>query len=297
MTKLILPYALNNKGKLVHIDDANRGEKYLCPNCNAELSLRISKIPKGEKYHRRNHFAHKNNSDNHCSESFLHKLFKEKCIEYISNKIKQKEPIYFNWRCDKCNEKHNGNLLKKAVHVYSEYDLGICKPDIALLDKNGKVIIVIEIVVTHKPEEKVMQYYEENKIACLQINVSDFTDCCAIDERLCQPNSVNICPNPKCKICGHIMHKVKMVIATTECWRCQSKIKIALIKSANNNILTPKQFSQEDVNVAISNEVNIKKRYSKTMDDSYLACVCNHCNAFMGIVSCLKIPIFLPKKK
>jgi len=77
--KLLLPYAYDSKRELVHIDQAKKGEKYTCPNCNAELSLRIGKIPEGQKYHKRNHFAHKGNSNNHCSESFLHKLFKEKC--------------------------------------------------------------------------------------------------------------------------------------------------------------------------------------------------------------------------
>ena len=79
MTKLLLPYAYDSNGNLVHIDNAQKGHKYTCPNCGAELLLKISKIPEGQKYHRRNHFAHKGNSDNHCSESFLHKLFKERC--------------------------------------------------------------------------------------------------------------------------------------------------------------------------------------------------------------------------
>ena len=84
MTKLLLPYAINSSGNFVHIDNARKGDIYICPSCGANLSLRISKIPKGQKYHRPNHFAHKGSVDNYCSESFLHKLFKQRVAEYIS---------------------------------------------------------------------------------------------------------------------------------------------------------------------------------------------------------------------
>ena len=107
--------------------------------------MKISKIPPGQKYHRRNHFAHKGNSENHCSESFLHKLFKDRCAELLRDKISKNENQYFEWECEKCYEHHSGNLLRKAVSVVTEYDLGVCKPDIALLDNNGKVVIVIEV--------------------------------------------------------------------------------------------------------------------------------------------------------
>ena len=46
MTKLLLPYAINSSGNFVHIDNARKGDIYICPSCGANLSLRISKIPK-----------------------------------------------------------------------------------------------------------------------------------------------------------------------------------------------------------------------------------------------------------
>lgn len=283
MKKLLLPYAYDSKSNLVHIDKAQKGVEYFCPNCGSELLLRIGKIPEGQKYHRRNHYAHKGNQDNHCSESFLHKLFKDKCIEFIKSKITDKCDFYFKWKCEQCYEIHEGNLLKKAVDVISEYDLGICKPDIALLDKDGKVIIVIEVVVTHKPEPKAMTYYNENNIACLQINVLNFEDCEHIEEKLSNPNNVNICPNPVCDKCGHIMYKVKMVTVSTDCWKCGQKMKIAMLVANNGHeILIPSEFSAEEINIAKSLGANIQKRYSKTVNDSYMANVCEHCNAFIG---------------
>ena len=215
MTKLLLPYAINSSGNFVHIDNARKGDIYICPSCGANLSLRISKIPKGQKYHRPNHFAHKGSVDNYCSESFLHKLFKQRVAEYIRTELeKPNKAIWFEWECDKCNEQHKGNLLKKATKVIEELDMQICKPDIALLDKDDKVVIVIEIVVTHKPSSETLQFYEDNKIACLQIGVSDFSECDKIQEKILHPNSVSMCPNPICKKCGKVMNNAKSLLST-----------------------------------------------------------------------------------
>lgn len=281
--KLLLPYAYDIDGNLVHIDDAIKGVRYTCPSCGAELSLKISQIPPGQKYHRRNHFAHKGNSENLCSESFLHKLFKDRCAELLREKISKNESLYFEWRCEKCYEIHSGNLLKKAVTVVTEYNLDVCKPDIALLDINGKVVIVIEVVVTHRPEPEVLEYYDKHKIACLQIVVGDFDDCDCIKEKLSNPNCVNICPNPTCEKCGEKMHYVKMVTVTTECWRCNQAMKVAMLVADNGReILSPSEFNEEEISIAKSLGSNIAKRYSKTVKDSYVANVCGHCNTFVG---------------
>ena len=194
--KLLLPYAHDINGNLVHIDDAQKGQKYTCPNCGAELLLKISKIPEGQKYHRRNRFAHKGISDNHCSESFLHKLFKERCAEYIYEKIAAQEDLFFEWKCEKCYENHKNNLLENVKFIHLEYNLGNCRPDIALVDDGGNLEYVIEVVVTHKPNDKVREYYENNNIPCLQIKVEDFADCKNIAEKLSHPNAASniLCP-------------------------------------------------------------------------------------------------------
>lgn len=281
--KLLLPYAYDPDGNLVSIDDVTKGQKYTCPACGAELSLRISKIPPGQKHHRRNHFAHKGNTDNHCSESFLHKLFKERCAEYIRNKIAKQETLYFYWRCKKCYEEHKGNLLKTAKKVVIEYDLGVCKPDIALLDKNGKVRIVVEIVVTHKPEPEVLKYYEEKNIVCLQINVDDFSDCDNIEKKLSRPSEMSTCPNPICQECGNRKNTRTLITTTASCWSCGQRMKIAMILVGDDSsAIPPSDFNEQEINIAKSLGVNITKKYSNITRNSYLANTCEHCNNFIG---------------
>lgn len=283
MNKLLLPYAYDSSGKLTHINFAHKNERYTCPTCGADLSLRISKIPKGCKYHKTNHFAHKGCVDNHCSESFLHKLFKKRAIDYISAKLVEKNPMWFEWECDKCHEMHKGNLIKKATSIVEEFDLQICRPDIALLDKNNKVIIVIEVVVTHKPTLETLQFYNDNKIACLQINVNDFSDCDRIEEKITHPDVVNLCPNPICKRCGYAKNNAKLVVVTDFCWKCGNKMKIAMILSSDNNYLIgAASFTKEEIKMAQTLGVNIKKKYSRTTKSSYWANTCDKCNAFIG---------------
>lgn len=283
MKKLLLPYALDSSGQPIHINSALKNEHYKCPSCGAELSLRISKIPEGCKYHKTNHFAHKGCVDNHCSESFLHKLFKIRTIEYLREKLESKSPIWFEWDCDKCYEVHKGNLTKKATSVVEEFDLQICRPDIALLDKDNKVIIVIEIVVTHKPTQETLQFYNDNKIACLQINVNDFADCDCIEKKIIRPDSVNLCPRPICKKCGHPKNSAKLVVVKDFCWHCGNEMKIALIFSDNNHHwISTTSFTKKEIKIAQTLGVNIQKRYSQTTRSSYWANVCNHCNAFIG---------------
>lgn len=289
--KLLLPYAHDINGNLVHVDDAQKGQKYTCPNCGAELLLRISNIPEGQKYHRRNHFAHKGGTDNHCSESFLHKLFKERCADLIRSKISNQEELLFFWDCEICNEFHKGNLTKKAVTVVTECDLGVCKPDIALLDSNGKVIIVVEVVVTHKPDEVAIQYYKENSIACLQINVEDFADCDKIQEKILHPNEcITICPNPICKRCGRRMNTATMEIMNIHCWHCRKNIKVAYITTKvffeflnpSSTYLDPLEFTPEELQTAIELGVDISKVQSKRHKQDHYVNSCQHCYTKVG---------------
>lgn len=281
---LLLPFAYDSNGSETHIDNAVKGEKYFCPICGEELVLRISKIPEGQKYHRKNHFSHKSGVVNNCSESYLHKRAKQKLAALIREKINdESKELAFSWHCDKCGEIHKGNLLKKAKSVVEEYDFASCRPDLALLDKEDKVVIVIEVVVTHKPDVEVLEFYKNNKIVCLQLYIHSFEECDKIEEKLLRVDKVNVCPAPICAKCGHRMNHVDMEVMTVPCWRCGNNMKIAMIRSHTNYpSLFPTHFSAEEIEIAKQHGVCIQKRYSQTMNQIYYANTCPKCNAFIG---------------
>lgn len=283
MKDLLLPYAYDSAGNLVHIDNANKNETYKCPECGKVLSLVISKIPEGQKYHRRNHFKHpKGCPDSHCTETFLHKLFKIRAAECIQNMIAAgKKEFIFEWSCDICSCEHKGNMLRKAKSVCLEYDLGICRPDVALLDEKGEVVIVIEVVVTHKPTPEVIEYYNSKKIACLQIEVMDFEDCIDVERRLSRPNSVNICPAPICSKCNQRMRMATMLFLNTQCRKCGEDMKLAMIETCGT-IYGAEYFTESDIQIANEHGANIEKQYSKTQKISYWANTCKRCGTFIG---------------
>ena len=278
MKKLLLPYAYDSTGHLVHIDNARKGERYTCPTCGAELTLKISKIPEGEKYHRPNHFAHKVTTDNNCSESFLHKLFKEKTTDFIRAKMVNKENVLqFEWDCEKCREHHIGNLLKKAVIVREEYDMQCCRPDIALLDNANNVKIVIEVVVTHEPTPEVIQFYDDNRIACLQIRLISFDDCNNIEYKLTHPDVVNLCPNPICEECGHALNRAILVTKKVFCSICHTELRYPIIIKGNEFVYRPSEFTKNEIGIANKLGANIVKSYKGNAINR-----CIRCNSYIG---------------
>lgn len=280
MKKLLLPYAYDVDGNLVHADDAPKGQ-YTCPICRKNLILRRSRKAFGEKWYKRDHFAHKVSTDNHCSESYLHKLFKERCAEYILSKIQSNEPLRFVWQCEKCDELHEGDLCRKAVSVVLEYDLGVCQPDIALLDGEGQVCVVVEIVVTHKPSSEAMHYYDTHKIGCLQVAVEDFSDCDRVAEKLSHPFNVNLCRYPACTECGGVMYPAKMVIFEDECPRCFSKMRLAEVISSHY-AYGPDDFDDSEVAIARELGVNRKMLYNEKAARAFSVIVCDHCATYIS---------------
>jgi ssDNA-binding Zn-finger/Zn-ribbon topoisomerase 1 len=294
MKDLLLPYAYDSTGKLVYIENAQKNETYTCPECGCVLMYVTSKIPEGQKYHRRNHFSHPNGGSQ-CSESFLHKLFKERAAEFLRQKIaNQQSEFQFHWDCEWCGHIHHGNMLKKAVDVRTEYNLGTCQPDIAILNKDGNVTMVIEIVVTHKPTTGTLQYYKEHKIGCLQIEVTDFEDCKRIEAKLSHPDSFVLweplyckyvkntsTSNPKCEICGKEKSKAIMIFGYDFCYRCNEMMRMAIIKNEYTcKLYAPEHFTEKEIEFAKTIGANIKLYTSKKRKETFNANICDHCGMF-----------------
>lgn len=287
MTKILYTVATDNNGKLVKANDAEKGSNYFCPVCKLELILRKSgKTGKGTK---RPHFAHRTLTPNCTPETALHYSFKNLLAEKIQSHINSETPLPFSWGCNYCGNDHSGNLLKKVKEVEVEYNLKLCKPDIALLTNEGKVFGVIEVIVTHKPEESAIKYYADNKIVLIEIELTSDKDIDDLEEQISQPTKVRTCFNPKCETCGNYGANLKMIIIDSPCWKCDGPMKVASIFSSTgngvrgqSNYLRPSDFTSEEINIAKSNGVILEVHYSKTEGRSYLANSCGNCDAFIG---------------
>lgn len=165
----------------------------------------------------------------------------------------------------------------------------VCQPDIALLDNSAKVFVVIEVVVTHKPEENVVNFCSDNDIILVQINLKSDQDIHNLEKIISNPDIVNTCYNPKCNTCGQFQQKKKMTIIEGDCWKCGSTMKIATISSSNgglirasSNNLRPSDFTNEEIELANSKGVILKTQYSKTVGENYVANSCLKCGSFVG---------------
>lgn len=75
----------------------------------------------------------------------------------------------------------------------------------------------------------------------------------------------------------------KMHIITAECYKRNQPINVAIIKSGKSNgFCGPEVFSAEEKKMAKNQGVVIKQQHSYTMEQTYDANTCPHCNAFIG---------------
>lgn len=166
----LIPLAYDHDGNVVTVKSAERGRQYVCPDCGGRLMFRNSgKTGKGS---RRPHFAHIGDGEHPCTgESVLHAAFKEKAAALFRSLIEEKKPFPIEWKCSKCGADNKGNLLYMAASVDTEHDLGSCRPDVALLDENGTVVVALEVVVSHPPTEETLKYYKDHGIVLCRVDL------------------------------------------------------------------------------------------------------------------------------
>ncbi len=284
MKKLLYTIAKDKIGENILIKNAQKSVSYFCIECGGVMLVRKSgKSGKGSK---RPHFAHKSLTSNCTPEGVLHMGFKKLATKFIETKIAKNEPINISWGCIFCCERHSGNLLKNVVEVKEEFYLGECRPDISLLDSEGKVTKVIEVVVTHKPEIQTLEYYKNNNIVMVQYDLLTEDDLNNYEIKIVSPDVLGVCPNPKCKKCKTPQPKVKMLIIDGECYNCNKIMKSATIMLSNKGViegslhLPPEGFNDKWLDFAKSKGVTLQTRYSKGARRSYIASVCPNCNYF-----------------
>ena len=189
------PFAKNSSNELVMIDRAEREIKYNCWGCGQEM------IPKKGNV-RIHHFCHKPDANvSNCSfESALHNAFKTKLFNRINDSLKHnkehkdnKIKIYIAWRCLKCGENHQGNLIGKLSYGKMENYIGEFKPDISLFRDDGSASVIIEVMVTHEIDEKALKYYDSRDIKIIEFAPKSEADLNKIDEDILHPVSVNMC--------------------------------------------------------------------------------------------------------
>jgi hypothetical protein len=274
--EILYTMATDENGDLIHIDDAIKGSRYYCPLCKGEFILRKSgKTGKGSK---RPHFAHNELTPNCTPEGVLHYSFRKLLLSILIKHQSEDKTLAINWRCSICNGKYTGNILAKVASIKEEYNLVECRPDIALLDEDEGVVAVVEIVVTHKPEESVLQYYKMNHIVLIQIDVSSEDDLKRVEEKAKNPSTVELCLNSKCTNYGNIKTRRDLLIGTKMCNACFGLINVCTVRTSHVfGILHSTDFSENEIELAKAKGVRFEMRVNDATNEDYPQIICWNC--------------------
>ena len=212
---LKIPFAIKDD-RLIHISTVESGFRpdCLCPCCQRPLVAVKGAI-------RIHHFRHKGNPD--CQpETVAHKLGIMIMKERIESAISTNHPLSVQWKCSDCHYYHQLELMLGITQVESEYTLGSIRPDLALLDSEGQVRAIIEVVVTHSPESPVEEYCITRNIPLVEIRIDKAEDLEQLKESICiEVTHASSCPTPRCGKCDRPMKKRLLYAPFTSCWKCK----------------------------------------------------------------------------
>ena len=199
MPNLLILYALNSSGNIVHVDAVPRG-KYcgcVCPACEAPLVARKGEV----KAH---HFAHANNQP--ACESALHATAKLMLFQRIQRAIEQGDNLPLRYDCPICECWHDVNLLGKAQAVYLETEIpeADIRPDILLSSADGQPRVLIEMVYKHSPDPPVLAFVNRKNVGLLEFVIENADDLDLLEKTPLVPRRMTVmqCPCPSCSHCS-----------------------------------------------------------------------------------------------
>ncbi len=268
-----VPYA-EKDGRLVHVSTVDRGLKCnaVCPVCKIAVVAR-----KGEKI--RHHFAHYPGAN--CStETVLHYIAKQFLYEKLISAIALKQLIQISWKCIACSHRHGLSLLDNVHLVALEKNLPDCRPDITLLDANNNVRALIEVVVSHRPDHKVLKYCNQQQVPLLIFRIANAEALEALGlYHGIDPTVVLYCPREHCSHCGAPLFEKHLFIIDNSCWRCGAPMKLAAMK-INKTLYGITHFSTQDQQIAREKGVLFREYVNKKTRQREIAAACPNCGVF-----------------
>jgi len=267
---ILYEWALDENDNPLHINDAIKGQAYYCPGCRGEFILR--KSGNTGKWSKRPHFAHKNPNPNCTGESYLHNAFIKRVAAFLEVYRTEEKALNINWTCNACSQKYTDfNLLAKTARIEPEYPFEGYRPDIALLDADGKVIGAIEIVYKHEPEEGVLGCYKKHGITMIQINVFFEDDLDRVEEKIIRPNIVNLCLNHKCSNFSNHEAGRKLLYSEVACPRCGNPARTCQVVANSVFGAIPTAYTDGEIKSAQAEGVRF------IVKDKQLRVTCPHC--------------------
>jgi len=190
--KLLHTTGCDEEGRIIHINEAEKGDIYTFPLCPDRLDTR------NEGKAQRPHFAHFKKTEAGCNgEALLLHLFRQKAVTLLNGRIERKEPFPIRWSCPLCNRRYEKDILQQAASLTTDIDIEGHHPDITLLDAKGRPLIAIKLLIRRKLTKKTLHFYEDRGIILIQVRLEE-DDWMQVEEKLSNPESVTFCANAEC---------------------------------------------------------------------------------------------------
>ena len=304
---LRVPYGVRD-GELVHASRVERGLACgcVCVECGTRLVAR-----RGRKI--RPHFAHHASVGVCDGESLLHRLGKRILAQRMERAIATQRSVNVRWGCERCYRDHETNLVRDATGVVVEHTISTAdgsriRPDVTVYGPSGEPQTLVEVVVTHEPDQAVYDYARANGVAVAEFRVDTVADLEGLEhaQPLRAKKATLGCLTPSCSECDKPMlnnpTRYSLHVVAAPCWKCSSDMKLALWESdagelhdyLGGSVLGPSGRSwgitvgdgdgpdEEELAVARAHGATIRHHHSRTMGGSYQANTCPECDAFVG---------------
>lgn len=283
---------------------SERPSGLLCVGCGESVILRS-----GE--YRRAHFAHRTGATCSGGETALHRTAIQVIAEGVVAAAREGRGYPFRLSCEHCDASREGNLARDpecTVEIDRPLSNAI-RPDILVRGGDGTPRYVIEVIVTHAPEDAALAEYRRHDLPVIAVRPTwdkmesfrsgltelephhNSSDGASLDllgrcrfPRHLESEDGDIRP---CRTCQQRARLVTLEVSEMACWSrsCTRRVRVldtyALIDG--ERVLVAASASDLHSSPAIARElgVHLEMRYSKMAGMSYLANVCE-CGALCG---------------
>ena len=153
--------------RVTHIDEAQRGNNYLCLGCHKDMIPRKGKIKK-------HHFAHKPGLEQCDPDNALHETAKAAICEGFLRALGEDQQYGVSIPCDRCDEPIGTNVAIQGAAIAKERSaVGGTRSDLVITTDDGKTPrLIVEVVVHHDLDSQTENRYSASAIPIVKVRPS-----------------------------------------------------------------------------------------------------------------------------
>ena len=149
---------------VIHVNDAEKGSRYLCLGCDQEMIPRKGRIKK-------HHFAHKADLEQCNPDNALHETAKAAICHGFLTALEEDKSYPVKFPCDRCREPIPVNVAVEGAGIATERTaIKGTRSDLVITKEDGRTPrVIIEIVVHHDLDVDTEEKYKGSGIAVIKI--------------------------------------------------------------------------------------------------------------------------------